>query len=449
MNNQGQSFDVARLIDEQPLSRFQIVVYVLCGLVALLDGMDTQSIGVAAPLIAQSLGMAVPRLGPVFSAALFGAMLGALIFGPLADLFGRKRVLIAATVLFGIFTFATALADSFQTLMLYRFLAGLGLGGATPCFIAMAAEFAPRRLRGTMAAALFAAFPLGGMLGGFLNSYIVANFGWQAMFYIGGLLPIAVAFVLAIWLPESLRFLLTRGEASQEVRAIMERVAPGKISDTARLVSHEEKLLGVPVKHLFTDGRAIGTLLLWMPFILGFGSLAIVVLWTPTLLRESNISPAATSFIVAFNGLGSFLGFAGAGKIMEKFGRAPVLAPAFVIGGLCVAGLGQGASSIATAALFMALVGFFISVGIAGAIAQAATVYPTSIRSTGIGWGMGSGRFGQTVSPLFAGALLGWGWHTPQILMVVGVAPIIAAVFVLLLESHTRAVKMPTPGARG
>jgi MFS transporter, AAHS family, 4-hydroxybenzoate transporter len=442
MNNKTQ-LDVAKLIDEQPISRFQVVVYLLCGLVALLDGADTQAIGVAAPVIAQVLGLPVPQLGPIFSAALFGAMLGALTFGPLADIFGRKRVLIASTVMFGIFTFTTALANSFQTLIAYRFLAGLGLGGATPCFIAMAAEFSPKRLRGTMAAALFSAFPLGAMLGAFFNAYIIAQFGWRTIFYIGGVLPMVVALALAIWLPESLRFMLARGGAPDAVRAILQRLAPGKVPDGVLLVSQEEQLPGVPVKHLFMEGRAIGTLLLWMPFIFGFGALAIVTLWTPTLLREANISPAAGAVVLAFNGLGSFLGFAGAGKIMEKLGRGRVLAPAFVIGGLCVVGLGQGASSIATAAVFMALVGFFVSIGIAGAIAQAATVYPTAIRSTGIGWGIGSGRFGQSLSPLFAGMLLGWGWHTPQILLVVGCAPIVAAVFVLLLEFHTRSAKMP------
>ena len=161
--------NITDLIDSNPIRGFQIGIFVLCALVALLDGVDTQSIGVAAPFIAENLGIPVTSFGPIFSSALLGAMLGALTFGPLADRFGRKVMLIIATLVFAIFTLATPFSDSVGTLMACRLLAGIGLGGATPCFIALTSEYTPVSKRAMVVTAQWAAFPLGGMLGGLLK----------------------------------------------------------------------------------------------------------------------------------------------------------------------------------------------------------------------------------------------------------------------------------------
>src|SRR5580658_10727811 len=139
--------NVTRLIDDGPLTRFQIGTVICCALVSALDGIDSQSIGVAAPFIADELGVKLADFGPIFSSALVGATIGAASFGPLADRFGRKTLLIIATVLIGVFTLLTATASSVPMLMVFRLLAGLGLGGATPCFIALTSEYAPARLR--------------------------------------------------------------------------------------------------------------------------------------------------------------------------------------------------------------------------------------------------------------------------------------------------------------
>jgi MFS family permease len=178
--------NVSHLIDDGSVTRFQVLVIGLCSLVAFLDGLDSLSIAVAAPLIADSLGLAKSALGPIFSAALLGAMIGALTFGALGDRYGRKRILIAAVMVFAVFTFTTAHVTSYPTLLAARFAAGLGLGGATPCFIALASEYAPSRRRAMVASLIWAAFPLGGAIGGFLNAYILTHFGWQAIFLVGG-----------------------------------------------------------------------------------------------------------------------------------------------------------------------------------------------------------------------------------------------------------------------
>ena len=381
-----------------------------------MDGIDTQSIGVAAPFIAEGLGIKIADFGPIFSAALLGATIGAATFGPLADRLGRKMLLVVAAILFGVFTILTALANSVPTLYAFSLLAGLGLGGATPCFIALTSEYAPARLRATLVTVMWSAFPLGAMLGGLLNSYLITQLGWRAIFYVGGIAPLLLALVLAFYLPESIKFLLVRRNDIKAVARIVARLRSPRVRDGSRFVLDEKRLPGTSIRHLFTEGRALGTLLLWVPFFMGFGILTVAVLWTPALLRLNGISPANTAFVVAFNGLGGFIGQSTAGRLIERFGILAILFPAFLLGAAATVGLGYGASSVALAATFIGLIGVFMGFGTGGAIALAATIYPTPIRSTGVGWGMAMGRFGQIVGPLIAGALLGAGWTAGRIM---------------------------------
>ena len=438
--------NITRLIDDAPLTRFQIGVIACCALVNLFDGADTQSIGVAAPFIADELGIAIADFKWIFSSALVGATLGAATFGPLADRFGRKTLLIAAAVLIGIFTILTALATSVPMLIAFRMLAGLGLGGATPCFIALTSEYAPARLRAALVTVMWAAFPLGGLTGGLLNSYLIPTIGWRAIFYIGGVAPLVIAVVLLLFLPESIKFLIARGKDTDAVRRIVARFRFPGVNPGARFVVDEEQLPGTPVRHLFTEGRMPGTLLLWVPFFTGFGILTVVTLWTPALLRLNGISGANTAFVVAFNGLGAVIGQSSAGRLIQRFGILPVMLPGFLLGAAATVGLGYAASSVALAATFVGLVGLFLGFGTASAIALAAIIYPTPIRSTGVGWGMAMGRFGQIVAPFIAGALLGAGWTADRVMLVIACGGLIAAVFVVLFRAWfvRRKVEMGT-----
>jgi MFS transporter, AAHS family, 4-hydroxybenzoate transporter len=449
--------NVTRLIDDGPLTRFQIGTVICCALVSALDGIDTQSIGVAAPFIADELGVKLADFGPIFSSALVGATIGAASFGPLADRFGRKTLLIVAVLLIGVFTVLTVFANSVPTLVAVRVLAGLGLGGATPCFIALTSEYTPARLRAALVTLMWSAFPLGGLLGGLLNWYLIPHAGWRAIFYLGGVAPLVLAVLLFFYLPESIKFLLVRRNDLTGVARIVARFGSSAASGDARFVLDEKPLPGASIRHLFTDGRALGTLLLWVPFFMGFGVLTVAVLWTPALLKLNGISPANTAFVVAFNGLGGFIGQSTSGRLIQRFGILPILIPAFLLGAAATVGLGYGASSIGLAATFIGLIGVFMGLGTGGAIALAATVYPTPIRSTGVGWGMAMGRFGQIIGPLIAGGLLGAGWTAGPIMTVTACGGLIAAVFVVLfglwlarkhvegLSAEEAATKTPVP----
>jgi AAHS family 4-hydroxybenzoate transporter-like MFS transporter len=444
-----RTLNVSRLIDDRPIGRLQITVIVLSALVNLLDGMDTQSIGVAAPFIASTLGLKVAEFGPVFSAALLGAALGAIGFGAIADKIGRKPLMIIAMLMIGVFTLLTAEATSFSMLLTLRFLAGIGLGGATPCFIALTSEYAPARNRAACVTLMWAGFPFGGMLGALTNSLLIPEFGWRAIFYLGGVLPLLVAVILIVALPESLKLLVTRRSDSPAARRILARMGVPNIAPDILLTVDDDRLPGQPLRLVFTEGRGVGTLLLWVPFFMGFGILTVAILWTPSLLRLNGISPAATAFVAAFQGLGACIGQASAGKLVQRFGVIPTLVPAFVIGAAATAALGYGASSVGLASLFIFLNGVFMGLGGAGAIALAALIYPTAIRSTGVGLGMAMGRFGQMVGPLVAGGMLGAGWGAGPIMAWIGAGGLIAAVFIVLFKRWTDGRALASAAALG
>ncbi|HZC57479.1 MAG TPA: MFS transporter [Xanthobacteraceae bacterium] len=426
--------DVIDLIDRHRVTSFQIGVLVLCMLVAALDGFDTQAIGYTAPLITAQVHLPMPQFGQVGSAGLVGAAIGALSFGPLADLFGRKWFMIIAMIVFAIFSYLTAQSGSLNELLAYRFCAGLGLGGVTPAFLALGAELAPKRLRDVFVTVLFASFPFGGLIGSLTAFWVIPNLGWQYVFYIGAVAPLVIAAVLMIWLPESIRFLLARNIGQDQVRRTLERIMPGAVPADAELIAPPDPAReGVPVTHLFTEGRAVPTVLLWVPFFMVFMVLVTVTFWTPAVLNSVGFSLSSAALIIGLNNLGSAIASALSGWLVHRSGAFRVLIPGFILGGLCLAWFGQATTSVVMLSAASFLAGFFVGGTGTGLLAVAAGMYPTSIRSTGIGWAMGMGRVGQVFGPILTGLLVGLGYKVGGIFYAAAVPCFIGALFLVFL----------------
>ena len=336
----GRFLDVADLIDNSRIGVLQWRVFIACAIVAALDGFDTQSIGYTAPMVAAVVKAPMSSFGAIFSAGLVGATVGALCFGPLADRFGRKWLLVAACLLFSIFTALTIRVTSLHELLALRFLAGLGLGGATPSFLAMGAEYAPKRLRAFIVTSLFAAFPFGGFIGGLLASYLIPSYGWQSIFMIGGVTPLVLVIFVARFLPELLRFLLATNTSPAAITRIVGQIVPDVDLTDAQFVSTETRhARGSRVIGLFQEGRAARTVILWIPFFMGFMILLSITAWTPSLLKSAAIPLSDAVLVIAGNNLGSVVGTSLSGYLVGRFGPSHTLVPGFILGAISLAGL--------------------------------------------------------------------------------------------------------------
>jgi AAHS family 4-hydroxybenzoate transporter-like MFS transporter len=424
---------IASVIDRIPPA-YLIRIVGVCFLIVLMDGFDTQAIGFAATAISSSLAIPITAFGQVFSAGLFGAMLGALVLGPLADRLGRRWMLVGAVVAFSLFSLLTPSAPDLLWLLLCRFFAGLGLGGAIPNLLALSSEYAPRRIRGLLIGVLFAAFPLGGATGAVTSAHLLPLFGWPALFYLGGTVPLVLAVVVACALPESLQFLLRRPDGQRTVATAVRRIGLDVPANGTVYVDTEERLSGLPLRHLLSGGRAAPTLLLWIASFMCFALLIVLVLWTPALLREVGVGGAQAALVVGLVNLGSVAGTALGGRLVDRFDAYVVLPLLFIAGALAVWPLGYATGSVALLGLFAALSGFFLGAGSSGLLGVAALIYPSMMRATGIGWAMALGRMGQVAGPLAIGALLAGGLTVDRIFLSCTAPALCAAGAAILLR---------------
>jgi AAHS family 4-hydroxybenzoate transporter-like MFS transporter len=439
---QGASLvDVVEFIDRQPVGGFQIKLLLTCAAVLFLDGFDTTAIGFVAPALAREWGLTKGALGPVFSAGLFGLMIGALIFGPLADRVGRRKIIIFSTLAFGIGTLATSLINDVNTLLAIRFLTGLGLGGAMPNTVAMTSEFSPHRRRATMVMIMFCGFSLGAALGGLLAAALIPQFGWRSVFVIGGAAPLLMLPILALRLPESVRFLALTGRAHQRVAELLGLINPeAAFAPATQFIVHEPGLAGIPVLHLFRDGRTLVTLLLWVVFFMSLLDLYFLANWLPTVLNDLGSSVSASAVIGSMLQVGGVVGAFALGSVIDRFSYR-ALALVYFIAVFAIGAIGQFGHSVALVTLAIFVAGFCTVGGQIAANALAATFYPTSVRATGVGWALGIGRVGSIIGPLIGGALLAAKWSTALVFMAAATAALCAALAAFCLSRLVRGGK--------
>ena len=329
MATESRAMTVNDVIDSRPVSRFQAMTILLCGLVLLLDGFDTQAMGFLVPPIAEELGIPLPAFGPVLSAGLFGLMLGAMGSGPIADRWGRKWAIIVSALVFGSFSLLTPQADTVGELVALRFLTGLGLGGAMPNVVALASEYAPKRLQPILVTLIFVGMGGGAVLASLVGGALIPIWGWRSVFYVGGILPITLALLLIKLLPESVRFLTVRGGDPRRVSAIMQRIAPD-LGNTPFAPMPANRHTGVAVTHLFTEGRTAGTLLLWVPFFMNLLILYFILSWLPSLLRQAGMPVTAGITAVLSFSIGGIVGTILQGPLMKGLGVFPAILGEFI-----------------------------------------------------------------------------------------------------------------------
>ncbi|MGO2155427.1 MAG: MFS transporter [Serratia proteamaculans] len=391
---------ISEIIDNAKISPYQILILSLCFLIVLLDGFDTAVIGYIAPALREEWGLLPAQLSPAFGAGLLGLLIGSLIFGPVADAIGRKRVLLVSILIFGGGTLASAYTYSIESLTLLRLITGIGLGGAMPTCITLSSEYSPARRRMIMVTLSWSGFTAGLALGGLLAGQIIPAFGWRGVLMLGGIVPLLLLPLLAWQMPESVRFMTSSPKHADRLRLVVERITGKSWVGVAIIDDERPTQVRSPISHLFIEGRAVRTLLLWLAFFCSLFVFYQLTSWLPSILKDAGYDIVHASRIGAMVPLGGTLGAILMALLMDRVGPYRVLALSYLGAALVVGATGYLMGDVYTLAATVFLIGFGVAGAQNGLNLVSATIYPTAARVTGVSWAMASGRFGSIVGSM-------------------------------------------------
>jgi len=423
---------ISEVVDHSRIGAFQLGIFVLCGLCLIMDGFDVQAMGYVAPAIIREWKIPGSLLGPVFSAGLTGILIGSLIFSMLADRISRRPVLIAATLFFSAMTLLTTQASDLRQMMVIRLIAGMGLGGIMPNAVALVGEYSPQRARVAVMMIVANGFTAGAAIGGFFSAWLIPVYGWRAVFYFGASVPFVIGVLMIFRLPESLQFLVLRGKSLERAARWLKQVDPSAPPPSAaRYVVEEKARRGFPIIYLFHDGRAAGTTLLWIVNFMNLLNLYFLSSWLPTVVTGAGYKTSTAVLVGTTVQAAGTIGAVALGWLVHRLGFIPVLTAGFAVACVNIALIGQPGISLALLFTVVFAAGFGIVGGQAGLNALAATYYPTHLRSTGIGSGLGVGRIGGIIGPLIGGRLMALHWSTHHLFLAAAVPALVSTLVML------------------
>lgn len=420
--------NVTELVDNAPFGALHWRAFALCMACLVMDGFDVQALGYTAPSIIREWGVANAALGPVFAAANFGVLVGALLCSMLADRIGRRPVIVAAALFFGVMTLLTARASTVPQLLAMRLLAGIGLGTIVSNASSLVGEYSSKRMRATMIMYAGVGFTGGAAFGGFIAAALIPSYGWRSVFVFGGAIPILIGVAMLAALPESLQFMALRGKRPDNLARWLNRIDPTLHASAAdAFVVREENKAGVPIFHLFREGRAIPTLLFWVVNFMNLLNLYSLASWLPTVVRDSGYSAQTGVLVGTVLQVGGTLGTVGLASLVARGGFVRIMSATFVIAAISVALIGQPGVSLALLYLIVFIAGWCVVGSQPGLNALSGAYYPTYIRSTGVGAGLGVGRIGAIVGPAIGGMFMAAHWTTRDIFLAASIPAAISA----------------------
>lgn len=397
--------DITEIIDEAKFTRTHLAITLICALLLIFDGYDLFIYGVVLPVLMDEWSLSPAQAGALGSYALFGMMFGALFFGTLADRIGRRKGILICFLLFSIATVLNGMVTTPLMFAVFRFIAGLGCGGLMPNVVSLMNEYAPRRLRNTLVALMFSGYALGGMLAAGIGIFLLPLFGWQSMFFAAAV-PLLILPFIMYYLPESIGFLIREGK-QDKARHLLTKLSPDvDLGKEVVLESRDKSVGSASVKSLFSEGRAIPTMMIWTAFFCCLLMVYALSSWLPKLMANAGYSLGSSlGFLLVLN-LGSVVGAIWGGSLGDRFNIGKVLVVFFAVSALSISLLGINSSTPI----------LYLLIAIAGATtigtqillyACAAQTYGLNIRSTGLGWASGIGRNGAIVGPILGGVLMG------------------------------------------
>ncbi len=421
-------------IENTKISTLQFATIFICFFMNMLDGMDVMIISYSAPSIAKELAISAQVLGSVFSAGLVGMTIGTLFIAPYADIFGRRTIILLSAFWMGLMVFATSYAQSVEQLLFFRCLSGLGIGSVLASTATLTSEYAPMRTKDFWVSFVMGGYPIGAVLSGLAAAQIIPMYGWRTMFQTAGVATLVMLPLIFFFLSESLDFLLKKQpkDALQKVNVILNKM--NKVPLINLPTRTDESIKKPSVRALLTPERKTGTLQLWLAIFLALSALYFLTNWIPKLASITGLSVALAIYAGTVFNLGAFVGIITQGYLSGRFGLRKTIFSFFTMTAILMVIFGLVKGSVFVLILF-GLIGFGIQGGFVGLYAVAARMYPTEIRTTGVGFAMSSGRIGGIIGPILAGFLIGMGISVATNFMIFALPIFCAGVAALLIKS--------------
>jgi len=410
-------------------SWLQLRTLFFCFLLFIVDGADVLVVSYAAPALSQEWSLSQDTLGLIFSAGLAGMTLGALVLAPLSDRFGRKTLIIVALAIVGTSMIASGFVQSIEALMALRFAAGLGIGSMLASMTALGAEFAPPRHREFLVTFATGGYPVGAILSGLAATAVIPIWGWRGLFIGAGTISLLLVPLMLALLPESLGFL-----AERQPRHALDRInrmrRAMRLPALAALSVRHGMTAGSAVGHLLAPGFRRATLMIWGTFFFTFMTLYFLTSWIPKIAVDAGLPVRQAIYAgAAFNG-GALLGILLLGWLSARLSLTGLITLFFTGGPISMLVFAYVHEPLPLLFAELLIMGFLIQGGFSGLYAVAARAYPTAIRTTGVGWGLGAGRFGAVFGPLLGGIVLNAGASLQTSFLIFAVPIIIAGILV-------------------
>ncbi|MCH7853545.1 MAG: MFS transporter [Proteobacteria bacterium] len=402
---------VAEVIDNGSVSTQQFLVVGLCLFLNMLDGFDITAMAIVASSVATELSLTPDLIGWIFSFALAGMMVGAMFLAPVSDIIGRRPVIVISVALVGGSILLTANATSLTEFFVLRFVSGIGAGSMLACQATLAAEYSPSKYRTLSVAAVTSGYPMGAMMTSVLAGFIMPEYGWRGMFWFGGAVTLVMSLVAWLLIPESLKYLFERrpAKALERVNSILIKLkkntlnALPEVAATGR--SAGRGFAKTILKLLSRDLRVV-TITLWTAFFLCFSTLYFLMSWIPKLMEDSGYgSTVGHQAFFLFN-MGGVIGIYLLGWLSTRWKLTNLIFVLSVSSAIGMIIFAMAPKQLNLLLVLIFLIGILQQGGFTGLYAVAAKVYPTEIRSTGIGWAIGLGRSGAVAGPAIAGYLI-------------------------------------------
>ena len=394
----------------------------------MVDGYDVLSIAFAAPPLASEWNLKPESLGLLMSAGVFGMTLGAMFLAPLTDTLGRRKMVLAAVTIMGFSMVMSSRASGLSELIALRVLTGLGTGAMLASLTALISEFFPVRKRELAIGITLSGYPIGATLGGFLSAKLIPNYGWQGVFMAGGIATLLLLPVIIAYLPESVHFLMRRRPPNFLQRA---NTALGRLGlpPTTSVPETQERVAKASVRSLLAASRQNMTLWLWSGFFLTFGTLYFLLSWIPKLLVDSGVDLSIAIYASSCFNLAGALGNVGMGAVSQRAGLGRSILTFAALSAVFMIMVAVIPLDTIVLLILAALIGFFQQGTLVGFYILSARVYPPEIRATGIGWGIGLGRFGAVIAPYGGGLMVAAGLDIAALFTIYAL-PLVAAGFI-------------------